>query len=141
VDRLLRTFEFDGDTLEVLALDEGALGSVGVNAETILLIFFSSLVDVALLCLLCFELFLDRTLINFTMLGLTCDERGGGVFELVANLLGELQMKRGLLVRLQAKGVEGVSKLASNEETTSGGRGGNPRNEHTLSRPFPRWLW
>ena len=53
-----------------------------------------------------------------TMLGLTRDERSGGVFELIVNLLGELQMERGLLVRFQANGVEGVSKLASNEETT-----------------------
>ena len=121
MNRLLRTFEFDGDTLEVLALDEGTLGSVGVNADTILLIFFPSLVDVALLRLLCFELFLDRTLINFAMLGLTCDERRGGVFKLVANLLGKLQMETRLLIRLQAKGVEGVSKLASNEDKTSGG--------------------
>ena len=32
-------------------------------------------------------------------------------------------MERGLLVRFQAKGIEGVSKLASSEETTvrSGG--------------------
>ena len=50
-------------------------------------------------------------------------EYGGGVFELVANLLGELQMEKGLLVHFQAKGVEGVLKLALNEETTvrSGG--------------------
>jgi hypothetical protein len=91
------TFEFDGDALEVLALDEGALGSVGVNAEAILLIFFPSVVDVALLHLLCSELFLERTLIEFMMLGLTCDKCSGGVFELVANLLGKLQRERGLL--------------------------------------------
>lgn len=90
VDCLLRTFKFKGDALEVLALDEGALGSVGVNAETILLVFLPSLVDVAFLCLFCFELFLDRSLITFAMLGLTGDERGSGVFELVADLLGEL---------------------------------------------------
>ena len=123
MDGLLRTFEFDGNALEILALDEGALRSVGVNAETILLVFLAGLVDVALLRLFCFELFLDRSLINFTMLGLTCDERGDGVFELVANLLSELQMEGGLLVCLQAEGVERVSKLASH--------GGNKRQERT----------
>lgn len=90
MDCLLRTFEFKGNALEILALDEGALSSIGVNAEAILLVFLPSLVDVAFLCLFCFELFLDRTLINFAMLGLTGDERGDGIFELVANLLGEL---------------------------------------------------
>jgi hypothetical protein len=55
---------------------------------------------------------------------LMCDKHGGGFFELIANLLGELQMEIGLLICFQVKGVEGVSKLASNEETTSGGEGG-----------------
>ena len=87
MDRLLGTFEFDGNALEILALDEGALRSVGINAETILLVFLASLVDVSFLRLLCLELFLDRSLIYFTMLSLTGDERGDGVFELVANLL------------------------------------------------------
>ena len=54
------------------------------------------------------------------MLGLTCNERCSRVFELVANPLGELQRARGQLIHFQAKGVEGVSKLASNEETIRG---------------------
>ncbi len=124
MDRLLRTFEFDGNALEILALDEGALGGVGVDAETILLVFLASLVDVAFLRLLCLELFLDRSLITFTMLGLTSDERGGGVFELVADLLSELQMEGGLLVRLLAESVERVSKLASRGGSVRRGGGG-----------------
>jgi hypothetical protein len=139
VDRLLRSFEFDGNALEILALHEGALGSVGVNAETILLVFLASLVDVAFLRLLCLELFLDRSLIYFTMLSLTGNERGDGVFELVANLLSELQMKGGLLVRLLAKSVERVSKLASRGGSVR--RDHNLMKEHTLSRPFPGPIW
>jgi hypothetical protein len=124
VNHLLHTFKFDGDAFEVLALDEGALGGVGVNAEATLPIFFLSLVDVALLRLLCFELFLNHTLINFTMLGLTCDECGGGFVELIVNLLGKLQKERGLLIHFQVKGVEGVSKLTSTRRQHQEGRGG-----------------
>lgn len=113
MDRLLGTFEFDGDALEVFALDEGALRSIGVNAETILFVLLAGLVDVAFLRLLCLKLFLDRSLISFTMLSLTGDERGYGVFEFVANLLCKLQMEGGLFVRLLAKSVERVSELAS----------------------------
>lgn len=113
MDRLLGTFEFDGDALEILALDEGALRSIGVNAETILFVLLAGLVDVAFLRLLCLELLLDHSLISFTMLSLTGDERGYGVFEFVANLLCKLQMEGGLFVRLLAKSVERVSELAS----------------------------
>jgi hypothetical protein len=59
MDCLLCTFEFDGDALEVLALDKGTLGCVSIDAKAILLVSLAGLVDMDLLGLLRLELLLD----------------------------------------------------------------------------------
>lgn len=87
MDCLLCAFEFGRDALEILALDKGTLGRVGVDAETILLIFLAGLVNVSFLGLLRLELLLDCGLIALTMLGLAGDKGGDRVFEITANLL------------------------------------------------------
>jgi hypothetical protein len=93
MDCLLCAFEFGRDTLKVLALDKGTLGGVGVDAETILLVFLAGLVDVSFLGLLRLELLLDCGLIALTMLGLAGDKGGDGIFEITSNLLRKLDVE------------------------------------------------
>lgn len=112
MDRLLCTFEFDRDALEILALDKGTLGSVSVDAETILLVFLAGLVDMSLLCLLRLELLLDRSLIDFSMLGLTSNKDGEGIFEFIADLQCKLHVEGRLLFCLLSQCVERVSEFA-----------------------------
>jgi hypothetical protein len=112
MDRLLCTFEFDGDALEILSLDKGTLGSVSIDAETILLVFLAGLVNVSLLRLLRLELLLDCSLIDFSMLGLTSNKDGDGIFEFVADLLCELYVESRLLLCLLSQCVERVSEFA-----------------------------
>jgi hypothetical protein len=112
MDRLLCTFEFGRDALEILALDKGTLSSVSVDAETILFVFLAGLVDMSLLCLLRLELLLDCSLIDFSMLGLTSDKDGEWIFEFVADLLRELHVEGRLLFCLLSQCIERVSEFA-----------------------------
>jgi hypothetical protein len=100
MDGLLCAFEFDRDALEILALDKGTLSSISVDAETILLVFLAGLVNMGLLDLLRFELLFDCRLIDFSMLGLTSDKDGEGIFEFISDLLRKLHVEGCLLVCL-----------------------------------------
>ena len=59
MDRLLRAFEFNRDTFQILTLDKGTLGGIRIDAKTILLVFLAGLVNMGFLRLLRLELFLD----------------------------------------------------------------------------------
>jgi hypothetical protein len=111
MDRLLCAFEFSRDALEILALDEGTLGRVSVDAETILLVLLAGLVDVSFLCLLRLELLLDCGLITLPMLGLASDKGGDRIFEFASNLLRKLDVEGGLLFRLLPQRIERVPEF------------------------------
>ena len=113
LDRLLRTFKFDSNALEILALDKGTLGSVSVDTEAILLVFFASLVDMRLLRLLRLKLLLDGGLKRSTMLCLTADKGGDSVFKLISDLLRKLRVEARLLLRLFSQRIEGIAEFAS----------------------------
>ena len=66
------------------------MGGVGVDAETILLVFLAGLGDVSFLGLL---RLLDCGLIALTMLGLAGDKGGDGIFEITSNLLRKLDVE------------------------------------------------
>ena len=112
MDRLLSTFQFYRNTLEVLALDKGTLGRVSIDAQTVLLVFLAGLVYMGLLRLLRLELLLDCGLERFTMLCLTSDKGGDGIFEFVSDLLGKLHVEASLLVCLLSQGIERVAEFA-----------------------------
>jgi hypothetical protein len=112
VDGLLGAFELYSDALEILTLDKGTLGGISIYAKTILLVFLASLANVIFLRLLRLELFLNRGLKALSMMGLTGDKGGDGIFELISDLLGEMEMETGFLVCLFSKGIERVSEFA-----------------------------
>jgi len=112
MDRLLRTFEFDRDTLEILTLDKGTLGGIRIDTKTILLIFVAGLVNMGLLRLLRLELFLDCGLIHLAVLCLTRNKRGDRIFKFIPDLLRKLHMEGRLLVRLLPQRIERVPKFA-----------------------------
>lgn len=90
---------------------ERTLRRVRVNPQTVLLVLLPSLGDMRFLRLLHLELLLDLGLELFSVLGLSRDECGGGGFEFIFDLLGELEMKTGLFVRLGSQCFEGVSEF------------------------------
>ena len=112
MDGLLGAFKFYSDALEILTLDKGTLGGISIYAKTILLVFLASLADMIFLRLLRFKLFLDRGLKTLSMMGLTSDKGGDGIFEFIPDLLRKMEMETGFLVCLLSKGIERVSKFA-----------------------------
>ena len=65
-----------------------------------------------LLRLLRLELLFDCGLVRFTMLCLTSDKGGDGIFEFISDLLGKLSVEAGLLFCLLPQGIERVAEFA-----------------------------
>ncbi len=139
MDRLLCTFEFDGNALQILALDKGTLCSVSIDAKTILLVFLAGLVYMGLLGLLRLELFLNCALIRLAVLCLASDKSSDGIFKFISDLLRKLQMEPRLLVCLLPQRIERVPEFAGRDMLTESTKRSGPGQMDThpiSSRPI-----
>lgn len=80
------------------------MGSVGIDAKTIGLVFLAGLVYVRLLGLFSFELLFDGRLVRLLMMRLFGVEGGCLSLEIIADLVGKVHVEAGLAVCLEAKG-------------------------------------
>jgi len=103
---LLGAFEFGVNAIEVLALHQGALGSVGIDPHAVGFVLLPSLVDVGLLGIFCLELLLDRGLDGSFEMRLAGEECGTLRLEISVNLFGEVAVVSSLFVCLESNGIK-----------------------------------
>ena len=106
LDGLLGALELGVNTIEVFALHQGALGSVGVDPHAVGFVLLPSLIDVGLLCIFCLELFLDRGLDGAFEMRLAGEEGGALRLEICVNLFGNVAVVSSLLVCLKSNGIK-----------------------------------
>ena len=102
LDGLLGTFELRVNTIKVLALHQGTLGSIGIDPHAVGFVLLASLVNVGLLGLFCLVLLLDRGLDGTLEVSLAGEEGGTLSLEIGVNLLGKVCVEPSLLVRLES---------------------------------------
>lgn len=109
---LLSSLEFHLNLIEIFALHQSGLGSVRVDLDTIGLVFFTSLVDVAFLCLLCFEFLFNGGLVGAFVMELFIEEDACLTFEVCLDLLSDVEVVTCLSFRFCTEDIEGASKFA-----------------------------
>ena len=75
------------DLFQILALDERRLRRIGIDPQTIGLVFFACFASLVFSRLLDLELFLDRCLVHLFMLLLFGDKRADLALQVRSNLL------------------------------------------------------
>lgn len=103
---LLSTLKFKLNLVEIFALHEGALGSVGVDLYAICFVLLAGFVDVPFLCLFGLELLLDSCLIGALVVELLVEEDTGLTFQICFELLCDVEMEARLPLCLNTKGVQ-----------------------------------
>lgn len=100
------TFELGVNAIEVFALHQGALCSVGIDPHAVGFVLLPSFIDIGFLGSFCLELFLDRGLDGTLEMGLAGEEGGALSLKIGVNLFGKVSMEPSLLVRFESNGIE-----------------------------------